>query len=126
MLSDRGSVKMCNFSSGTTQRPSPGHTWSATQRGLTEDEVKEREIKREGEGEGEGEVEGEGEGGGREGRKEGEGKGREGGREGGGRRGGGEGGRERKRRKSFLCNTLSLFLNYRYSVTLLQCTEHLK
>ena len=117
---------MCNFGSATTQRLSPDHTWSAIQRGLTEDEVKEREIERgrEGEGEGEGEVEGEGEGGGREGRREGEGRGREGGREGGRGEGRREG--ERKRRKSFLCNTLSLFLNYRYSGTLLQCTEHLK
>ena len=116
MLSDRGSVKTCDFGSAMTQRPSPDHTWSATQRGLTEDEVKEREKEREGKGEGEGEGEGGSE------REEG-GRGREGGKE-----EGGEGGREeeRKRRKSFLCNTLSLFLIYRYSVTLLQCTEHLK
>ena len=104
-----------------TQRLSPDHTWSATQRGLTEDEVKEREIERGGEGEGEVEVERE------EGEREGRRERGEGGKE-GGKEERGEGGREkeRKRRKSFLCNTLSIFLNYRYSVTLLQCTEHLK
>ena len=46
MLSERGSVKMCDFGSATTQRLSPDHTWSATQRGLTEDEVKERDRER--------------------------------------------------------------------------------
>ena len=47
MLLDRGSVKTCDFGSAMTQRLSPDHTWSVTQRGLTEDEVKEREIERE-------------------------------------------------------------------------------
>ena len=35
-------MKMCDFGNATTQRLSPDHTWSATQRGLTEDEVRER------------------------------------------------------------------------------------
>ena len=95
---------MCDFSSAMTQRLSPDHTWSATQRGLTEDEVKEREIEREGEGEVE--VEGEGEGereGGRE-RREG---GKEGGKEERGR--GREGGREREREGRVFYVTLYLF-----------------
>ena len=53
-----GSVKMCNFGSATTQWLSPDHTWSATQGGLTEDEVRERSERERGEGEKEGKGEG--------------------------------------------------------------------
>ena len=67
---------MCDFGSATTQRPSPDYTRSATQRGLTEDEVRERR---------------------REGAREGE-------------------------RRIFYVVLLSLFLVYRFSVTLLHCT----
>ena len=45
-------MKMCDFGSATTQRLSPDHTWSAIQRGLTEDEVRERRREREGGGRG--------------------------------------------------------------------------
>ena len=54
-------MKMCDFGSAMTQRLSPDHTWSATQRGLTEDEVRERRRERERGGRGRGrgrEVEG--------------------------------------------------------------------
>ncbi|XP_019852858.1 PREDICTED: cyclin-G-associated kinase [Amphimedon queenslandica] len=39
LLTDKGSVKLCDFGSATTQRLTPDHSWSATQRGLTEDEI---------------------------------------------------------------------------------------
>ena len=39
LLSKDKRIKLCDFGSATTQQVIPDHTWTATQRGLAEDEV---------------------------------------------------------------------------------------
>ena len=39
LLTSGGSIKLCDFGSATTQHITPDHSWSATQRGLADDEV---------------------------------------------------------------------------------------
>jgi cyclin G-associated kinase len=39
LLTDRGSIKLCDLGSATTKKYNPDHTWTASQRGLTEDEI---------------------------------------------------------------------------------------
>ena len=39
LLSSSGVIKLCDFGSATTQHISPDNSWSATQRGLVDEEV---------------------------------------------------------------------------------------
>ena len=41
LLSGEGVIKLCDFGSATTQQVNPDPSWSATQRGLAEDEVRD-------------------------------------------------------------------------------------
>ena len=43
IFSSEGAIKLCDFGCATTQSLSPDHSWSATQCGLAEDEVRETE-----------------------------------------------------------------------------------
>ena len=40
LLTAGGAIKLCDFGSATTQHLFPDHSWSATQRGLTDEEVR--------------------------------------------------------------------------------------
>ena len=39
LLTSSGAIKLCDFGSATTQSVTPDHSWSATQRGLVDEEV---------------------------------------------------------------------------------------
>ena len=39
LLTTGGAIKLCDFGSATMEQISPDHSWTATQRGLADDEV---------------------------------------------------------------------------------------
>ena len=47
LLTRGGTIKLCDFGSATINQLSPDHTWTAVQRGLAEDEVREGEKEEE-------------------------------------------------------------------------------
>ena len=48
MLTRGGCIKLCDFGSATNKHLYPDQTWSAVQRGLVEEEVRERQRERDG------------------------------------------------------------------------------